>query len=419
MASTERLVVLDFIRGVAVLGIFVINIESFAFADAFSPYRSGFNTGLDRDFRFWTYFLFQGKFFGLFALLFGVGFHLFLEKACRSGSRGIDLYAYRMFWLFAIGALHAYLLWPGDILYHYAVCGLLLLPARRLRIRHLAICMFVLGLLIGLKGVSSTGRLIEREAKYEVAMRTAVLERSQAQLDSIDQWAKRHSVQEPEVVDPGSPRLGSYFDNLSANIDAVKLADGQIYYRGILFRTLLLMLAGILLYRLGVFRDYRSLKGYWPITATLLVLGLAMNYSRHWSWTYAYYEPVTSYGLALAHDFSKEVLSIAYLLVLNGTFQKFLRNRSFNPIASAGRMALSNYLLQSLLAGLIFYGYGIGLHGSLGRAELWPLVIIVWLLQLGLSQLWLSRFQQGPVEALWRWLTYRASSPGPVFSRLH
>lgn len=90
MASTERLVVLDFIRGVAVLGIFVINIESFAFADAFSPYRSGFNTGLDRDFRFWTYFLFQGKFFGLFALLFGVGFHLFLEKACRSGSRGID-----------------------------------------------------------------------------------------------------------------------------------------------------------------------------------------------------------------------------------------------------------------------------------------------------------------------------------------
>lgn len=309
----------------AVLGIFVINIEGFAYADSFSPYRFGFDTDLDRNFRFWTYLFFQGKFFSLFALLFGVGFYLFLEKAGRYGQQAIDLYAHRMFWLFAFGLLHACLLWPGDILYHYAVCGLLLLPARSLRLWQLAACVLALAALIGWQSISSTSHMLDQQAEYERAVAAPMVERSEEQSNVVERWEKRHSPKAAVEPDEDSPRLGGYVSNMMANVDAVKVADGHIFYRGILFRSLLLMLSGILLYRLGIFHDYRKLKGYWLITTSMLALGVAVSYSRYWSWTYEYFSPVTSCGLALSHDFSKEILGVAYLLALNELFQKYLR----------------------------------------------------------------------------------------------
>lgn len=400
----ERLTVLDFMRGIAVLGIFVINIESFAYADSFSPSQFGFASDLDRDFRFWTYFLFQGKFFSMFALLFGVGFYLFLEKAARHGEHALDLYAHRMSWLFMFGVMHAVLLWPGDILYHYAVCGLLLLPARRLSLKQLATGMLALIVLIGWQSISSTVELTQRQVEYESVLAVQATERTLAQSEMIEKWEQRWLPRSPQAPDENSARLGGYRENLRANLAATKLADGHIYYQGILFRTLLLMMSGVLLYRLGVFHNYQKVKGYWFIATTMLALGLAVNYSRHWAWTYEYFVPVTNYLRALAHAFSKEILGIAYLLVLNGFFQKYLCKLAFNPLASVGRMALTNYLFQSIVAGFIFYGYGLGLHGTLNRAELWPFVVLVWAIQLAVSVLWLNRFQQGPMEALWRWL---------------
>ena len=411
-ATGKRLVVLDFLRGIAVLGIFVINIESFAYVDSFSAWRYGFDTDFDRDFRFWTYLFFQGKFFGMFALLFGVGFYLFLEKAGRYREHVADLYAHRMFWLFVFGVLHATLLWPGDILYHYAVCGLLLLPARSLRFWQLVACILALALLIGWQSVSSTSVLREKQAEYQHGLSVQPAERTPEHLETIEKWEQRWSARSPVPLDESSPRLGGYVENVLANVDATSVADGRIYYQGILFRTLLLMLAGILLYRLGVFHDYRSLNGYWPIAAGMLAFGLAANYSRHFAWTYEYFVPVTNYAKALAHDFSKEILGIAYVLVLNGLFQQYFHRFSFNPLVHVGRMALTNYLFQSVAAGFIFYGYGLGLHGSLGRSELWPLVLVVWIVQLVFSVAWLSRFQQGPMETLWRRLMHATALPG-------
>lgn len=418
--ASGRLDVLDFMRGIAVLGILVINIESFAYAEAFSPWQFGFASDLDRDFRFWTYFLFQGKFFSMFALLFGVGFYLFLEKAARYGPHAADLYAHRMFWLFVIGVAHACLLWPGDILYHYAVCGLLLLPARAMRTWQLLLCIAVLVALIGWQGISATQRAVEHQARYDSALATPVSQRSEQQHELIARRDSR-SLQRAVEPDGDSPRLGGYVANLKANVESVDVGGGTLYYRGILFRTLLLMLSGILLYRLGIFHDYRRLKGYWLIAASVLVLGLAANYSRHWTWTYLYFVPVTDYGVALGHHFSKEILGIAYILVLNGFFQKYLRNFSFSPLACVGRMALTNYLLQSLAAGFIFYGYGLGLHGCVARSELWPFVLAIWSVQLPLSVLWLNRFRQGPVEASWRrmmhWTSQHAAHRDAVAAR--
>jgi len=410
--QSTRIGSLDFIRGVAVLGIFVINIESFAFPAPFSPWQSGFESELDRHFRFWTYLFFQGKFFSLFALMFGVGFYLFLEKAQRYGQATIDLYAHRMFWLFVIGAAHAYLIWPGDILYHYAICGLLLLPARTISRRTLIWVIIALLALISGHTMLATERLQDRQANYAAAISTAVDDRSQEQLQVIERWERRYSQKEALPLDPDSLRLGNVLDHLTANADRVGILDGHVAYWGILFRTLLMMLVGVLLYRLGVFSGPTKLTGYWPITLGMLALGLAANYYRHWSWTYVYFEPVTHHAVALVYSFSPQWLGLAYLLLLNGLYHRVLNNWRANPIERVGRLALSNYLFQSLLAAFLFYGIGLGLHGSLTRSELWPLIVGVWSVQISASLLWLRFYRQGPMEMTWRRLMMYSARTG-------
>lgn len=269
----------------------------------------------------------------------------------------------------------------------------------------------MLGLLIGWQSVSSTTSLLNQKAEYDKAVATQPAQRSEQQVTVIERWERRYTPKAAMPADERSPRLDGYLGNVQLNIKTVGAFDGHIFYRGILFRTLLLMLIGIALYQSGIFHDYRRLKGYWTVTLGILAIGLAANHSRYWAWTYEYFRPVTSYGVALAHDFSKEILGVAYILVLNGVFQKHLRNLRINPITSVGRMALTNYLAQSVVAGLIFYGYGLGLHGSLSRSQLWPLIVALWGILLITSSIWLHHFRQGPAEALWRRLMYATARP--------
>ncbi|MEM8896055.1 MAG: DUF418 domain-containing protein, partial [Bacteroidota bacterium] len=116
--TSSRIPSLDFLRGVAILGILFINIENFAYPDSWSPYKFGFDEPIDRATRFWVYFLTQGKFYNMFALLFGVGFYIFLERLEKKslGLSAMDIYSRRLLWLFVIGVTHAYLIWSGDVL---------------------------------------------------------------------------------------------------------------------------------------------------------------------------------------------------------------------------------------------------------------------------------------------------------------
>ncbi len=118
--QSERIGSLDFLRGIAVLGILIINVESFSYPNPWSPYQYGFASDADRTTRFWVYFLAQGKFFSMFALLFGVGFYIFLERLEQKGIglRAMDIFARRLLWLFVFGLIHAFFIWNGDILYH-------------------------------------------------------------------------------------------------------------------------------------------------------------------------------------------------------------------------------------------------------------------------------------------------------------
>ncbi|HAA21909.1 MAG TPA: hypothetical protein DCP28_25255 [Cytophagales bacterium] len=161
-SSFERIPALDFLRGVAILGILFINAENFAYPDSFSPWRNGFEEPRDYTTRFWVYFLTQGKFYNMFALLFGVGFYIFLDRLEKkqAGLRAMDIYARRLLWLFVIGAVHYYFVWDGDILHHYAICGFLLFPFRAMKGRSLLV---VMGLLMALQLVKAYDLTLRRQ----------------------------------------------------------------------------------------------------------------------------------------------------------------------------------------------------------------------------------------------------------------
>ncbi|MEQ9297131.1 MAG: DUF418 domain-containing protein [Cyclobacteriaceae bacterium] len=409
--TSDRIPSLDFLRGIAILGILFINIENFAYPDSWSPYKFGFVEPIDHATRFWVYFLTQGKFYNMFALLFGVGFYIFLERLEKKslGLAAMDIYARRLLWLFLIGVAHAYLIWTGDVLYHYAICGLLLFPFRSISSRYLVLTIIILAVLLLVPSFNKVVRYQEWEVAAEQSEGVPMNERTEDDIKNIERWQKKLT---PQAADRSyhAPPKSTYLLGLKETYSHANVHKGTLYYRGLLFRTLIVMLMGIILYRSGIFSDYRNWKYYWTISLGLLLLALMINYDWYWHWTYDYFNPVLNIWRGLLHTFPKEILAVAYILILNGLFQKFRVFKKAKLISNVGRTALSNYIFQNVTLGFIFYGYGLAQFNQWSRFELLGIVVGMWIIQITLSALWLSKFQQGPLEYLWRKLTYSSFS---------
>jgi len=251
-AGTERIPSLDFLRGIAVLGILFINIESFAYPEPWSPWKFGYASPIDHDTRFWVYCLTQGKFYTMFALLFGVGFYLFLERLEQKqlGLRAMDVYARRLLWLFVIGIVHAYFIWSGDVLYHYAICGLLLFPFRSFKTSALLVVLAVLVCLQLSRSYEQTQRRQGWQADYMAAMQISESARDAAARKAIQRWENLSRKREPDtstvVVQKRTYRIG-----LQESYAQGSAHKGMLYYQGLLFPSLMVMILGMLLYRAG------------------------------------------------------------------------------------------------------------------------------------------------------------------------
>ncbi len=407
--SFERIPALDFLRGIAVLGILFINIENFAYPDPWSPWKFGFSEPIDYSTRFWVYFLTQGKFYTMFALLFGVGFYIFLERLENKnvGLTAMDIYARRLFWLFVIGVIHAYFVWTGDVLYHYAICGLLLFPFRSFKTWNLWLVILFLCML---QLANSYHQTLKRKGWYDDYLNAVSVpegERSDADIKKISFWENRTTQKRPDTSTVEAQKK-TYLAGLKATFDHASVHKGLLYYRGLIFPSLIVMLLGIILYRSGIFQNYRVWKYYWFFALGIFGVGIFINFQRYHHWTYEYFEPVTNVWVGWLFTFPKEMLGVGYILILNGLFQKYHSLLKHNVISIVGRTALTNYIFQNILLGLIFYGYGLAQFNQYSRFELLGIVLIVWIIQLTVSFFWMRRFQQGPLEWLWRKLTYNS-----------
>lgn len=400
--AAERLVSLDFIRGVAVLGILFANITAFG-----QPYMAYFwpealtepaTAGDKNVWLFQTIFI-DHKFRGLFSLLFGAGIYLFMERAWTRGS-GRRLQLRRLAFLALFGLIHYFLIWRGDILTAYAVTGMIALAFVRWSAKTqlvTGLCLYVFGFLLMvlmMGGQLAMAKIPELAGQADPA--------AIAQIEAAPRDALTSAAEEVELFREGSyPQI----------VEKVVTEDaGQLVTEVLLVpltETLALVLIGMALYRMGFFSgafDRAKMRrwGWIGIVAGVLVtIPLAL-------WPYRtgfdFFTTLFVFNAVGRIGQLPMALGLAALLVLwaPSAAKGWLGSR----FAAAGRMAFSNYLGTSIIMMFVFHGWALGLFGYLGRVELFGVVVVTWIAMLAWSKAWLAQFRYGPLEWLWRCLTY-------------
>ena len=394
----ERIEAMDVLRGFALLGILLMNIE--AFVGPLIESLTGVNPrfqGADRAVDAAIYVLVQGKFFTLFSLLFGMGFAVMLQRAQAGGTSGTTLYARRLLALGGIGLAHALLVWSGDILLAYALIGtVLLLCFRRTPVSRLpkwGIALYLLPLLF-------TWLMALGMAAAQLDPQSA----ASAQQSMAEQQKQMAALAEAQRQVYGA---GTYLQAVAQRaVDTAQMLAFTIIAGGLILG---MFLFGAWFVRSGVMADPAA---HLPLFRRLRAFGLGLGLPLMlWS---AWAHPTTSFGqmdfgVALAQSaafIANLLLCLGYMATIVLAMQSPAWAARLRWLAPAGRMALTNYLLQSVVCTFVFYGYGLGYFEALPRAWQPLFVVALFVLQVLASRWWLARFRHGPMEWLWRAITY-------------
>jgi len=414
VSEGRRIESLDLLRGFALLGILLLNIIGFGFiSTAYSNPSEAIGSAVD----LWvwaTVELFgEGAMRCLFSILFGAGVVLFTTGA--SGKSG-GLHYKRNFWLLVFGLVDGYLLlWNGDILLTYALAGFLLYPVRHTSAKRL---MWVAGALIALMslmyGGMQFGMGMSREAALAVEASHSVgssdaapSQETQALAKQWNDFSRGFNLEPAARAEELAQRRHSYASaadwNFSKNTEMITFVVPLF----LLWDALAMMLLGMALYKYGVLQGDRPTQFYWRLMILGLGVGLAVNASEVHRAVSNDFALLSVFAQAQAtYQIGRLGVALGYIgllvLILHKGCLSSLRAR----LAAVGRMALTNYLMHSVICLFLFTGAGLALVGTLSRAEVYLVVFAIWAFQLLLSPWWLVRYKFGPVEWLWRGLTY-------------
>lgn len=404
-SRSERYQSLDIIRGFALLGLPLMNIVTFAMPMSayLNPMSWDTDNSLNLPLFAFSYLFFDQKFLGLFALLFGAGAALLCDNLrARQGSAN-GIYFRRQFWLLLMGLCHAWFLWNGDILFLYALLSLplfFLLSLSGGALLMIAVAALGLGVWFGLQpGVSP-------EAMGPKAWRDlgAMFAPDTAQLNAFaDYYLGDYS----KVM--AFQRSGSWDgSDMAVGAESVLIA----FFMSVSLKAFAMMCIGVALLRLGLLQGtacagtYRRLALFGLLGGLVLSsYGFIWNQSQDWQM-----QTFFSFG-HLPNMLGSVLMSLGYLGLLLLWLKSDSARLLQTALANVGKMALTNYLYQSLIMALLFFGYGLGWYGQLGREGLVMVALIIGLFQAGLSSLWLRFFIQGPMEWLWRALTWWTLPP--------
>lgn len=388
----ERIEILDVLRGLAVGGILVGNMQWFS-GYGFAPEAIAAAAPLaDRVTHFLVHFFIEGKFYSIFSFLFGFGFALQIARAAERGDTKAALFKRRLFWLLVIGVLHAYLLWAGDILSIYALLGFVLLLFRRKSDAALLKWAFAL----------MTVPILTYLVFYGL-FAVYVPPESLAEFDAgkLDFWNAAVA----------RVRQGSYFEIISGfNLNYIVGRYAGLIFEMRLPKILAMFLLGFYAYRKGFLQNPAA---HQPFIRRVLIYGLAFGLSANVAFAWLAGKeavfPPTLAGIAgvITYGFGVPALALGIIALAATLWQKAAWRRLIALFAPAGQMALTNYLLHSILCLTIFYGYGFGQFAQVGAFRATVLALGIFTLQIFLSALWLKYFAYGPLEWIWRQLTYR------------
>ena len=408
----ERIAALDVLRGVAVLGILAMNAPGFALPEPayFNPIAYGADG--PGDIVSWTinFIFFDGKMRGLFSLLFGASLLLIADAAETKGESAARVHYSRMLWLALFGALHFYFIWWGDILLHYALVGLAAFFFRNLGLKALGLGIVILAALDVAMMAAAGWSFIEFSRAAAVGGEAAA------------QWQRMSADFAPLAPDAAARDLALHRGPWAELVAHRWGEEAWSPVEYVLFggpETLALMLIGMAGYRGGFLTGAWRARSYAWIAALTIGIGGAAS--------------ALLAAIIIGSGFDTAVLAAAtfggtaplrlIMVVGYAALIMLLARRGgwlVARLAAAGRAAFTNYLGTSLVMTTLLYGHGLALYGSIGRAELWLVVLAMWALMLAWSKPWLDRFRYGPFEWLWRSLArwepqpMRRASRSPV-----
>ena len=426
ISPNNRNFAMDVIRGVAVLGILLMNVVGFAgneFLVTWNDTIHGEHTLNGFIFNSANVVL-NGKMRGLFTLLFGAGLMLFISNKKDNSIQVADAYFRRMMWLLLFGLIDAYLLlWTGDALYEYALCGMLLFAFRNLRVRYMfCVSLFFLTLFT----YNNSKKYLENREKSVVYTQTTQLlkegkkltpeqkqtrEEFQNVLDHFVPFTKK-TIDEitKGIVEENTLHRSGYTEIFSKHAENTFETQSVGFYTSF-FESFSFILFGMALFKLGFFHFRLKLRAYRlftfigiPIGWALMILSYKVQAKTVEEMWYTFsWRPCSAFWV---ESFARVLLTVSYasaliLLCRINSIKPFL-----NLFSNAGRMAFTNYIMQTVICSLYFFGFGLNHYGEYDATQLFLFVSCVWVLQITYSNVWLHFFKMGPLEWLWKRLTY-------------
>lgn len=393
VSLNERIEILDVLRGFAICGILIGNMQWFSGYGMMPPALAEQSATADQITRFLVHFFVEGKFYSIFSFLFGFGFALQIARAEEKGDLKASIFKRRLFWLLIIGLLHAYLLWAGDILSVYAVTGFALFLFRKKTNHSLLKWVFWLLVIPVLIYILFYVLFVSFAPPEASVMPDAARQ--------IEGW----NAQVRMVAQ------SSYWQIISGyNLEYIVGRYIGLIVEMRFTKLLAMFLLGFYAYRRGFFQD---LPAHQPFIRRVLIYGLVLGFIGN-AMLASVMEmnaifPPSALGIVGIIGYAVGVVSLAlsFIAVITTLWQKESWRRLLTYLAPVGRMALTNYLLQTVICVLLFYGYGFGLFGRFGAVAATLIAVVIFVFQILISALWLKYFNYGPMEWIWRQLTYR------------
>jgi uncharacterized protein len=424
VSQQERIIILDSLRGIAILGILLMNIPGFALPDPAMYDPSVMNEWGTINFK--TYYLIdwfmEGSQRALFSMLFGAGIILFITRQEKKleGLWPTDYFLRRQLWLLVFGLFNAFvLLWFWDILFQYAIIGIIMFAFRRLPAKTLIIGAVVSLLLMTARENVDFYRqkqiIVKGEqiAKIDTTI-TKLTDKQKEQLGAMKEMKEKATpeAKKKEMEKSLAAVRGSYSEFYK--YQSGRSFFGEVHYTyDTLWDVMVFMFLGMAFFKNGVITGQASSKLYWALFIGGLGIGLVVSYFR--------LQPMIDYkfnSFELTKNVSFQYYEISRTLRSLGIFGLImLLYKSgwfkwlFALMRPVGQMAFTNYLMQSFLVGLFFYGIGFGMFGKLQRYEIYYVVAATWALQIIWSHIWLRYYRFGPLEWAWRSLTYWKKQP--------
>jgi uncharacterized protein len=395
ISNASRIDLLDVLRGFAICGILLGNIPFFMGYYMSSAKQAMFSLAVaDKVTILLIHFFIEGKFYSLFSLLFGIGFSIQLSRASEKGQSFLPHYVRRLTVLFFIGIVHLLLIWSGDILTSYAITGFILLIFRNrsdqilLRWAFFLLLLPVLqyALVMAVGGGIHPGTIFTMAGSYF-----------------------RHYFGLQEIGGRLTLLQGDYYLIVQSNIVSACFRFSDLLYTGRFFKILAMFLLG---YYVGRKQLFKHLEANQSLLKKLLIWGFALGIPTNlvlvWLMELGNDHPPSFLGLSQSFFYAIGVvpLSLAYTSLFAILWQKPAWKNKLRFFAPIGKMALSNYLLQSLICVWLFYGFGFNLIGKLGPFVGMGIAVLILTGEYQFSRWWLSRYQFGPLEWVWRSLTY-------------